>query len=143
MATFYADKAEDGAQPRTLHAGANVVVSTVTFGSAEGDESATAAAGDVIRFVKLPNGATVYRVGYTAGRAVGAYDYGTSASAALFADSASALTTLALSTTGLPYRVSISDDASVAYEYLQGVVQTAGHTAGDTVTVICEYVLDQ
>lgn len=140
--TIYANKAEDGAQPRTVHAGVNTVVSTCTWGTSQGSDSATAEAGDVINFVKLPNGATVTRVAYKAGRAEGAFDLGTSATATLFADSASALTTLAEATSGIPYTVSISDDAAVAYEYLKGAVTTAGHTAGDTITVICEYIMD-
>jgi len=140
--TIYADKAEDGAQPRTVHAGTNVVVATVTWGTSQGSDSATAAAGDILRFVKLPHGATVTRVAYKAGRADGHYDLGTSATATLFADSSTFVATLIESTAGIPYTVSISDDASVAYEYLQGVVTLAGHTSGDTVTVICEYVMD-
>jgi len=139
--TIYADKAEDGAQPRAVHAGLNTVVSTCTFGTSQGSDSSTAAAGDIIRFVKLPHGATVTRVVYVAGRASGAFDLGTSATATLFADSASAVTTLVQSTTGLPYTVSISDDASVAYEYLQASITNAGATAGDTITVICDYVM--
>ena len=139
--TIYADKAEDGAQPRTVHAGLNTVVSTVTFGTSQGSDSSTAAAGDIIRFVKLPHGATVTRVAFKAGRADGAFDLGTSATATLFADSASAVVTLVQSATNIPYTVSISDDAAVAYEYLQGAITNAGATAGDTITVICDYIM--
>lgn len=141
MATFKSDKGADGAQPRTVHAGQNSVVATFMWGVTD-SSSATAAAADVLNMVKLPHGATVTRVAYVGNRDDGAYKVGTSASASLFDALVSISAGITEATIGLPYTVSTSDDATVAYEWLNLTVVSAGYTLSDYVTVICDYVLD-
>ena len=104
--------------------------------------SATAAADDVINMVKLPHGATVTRVAYVGNRDDGAYKIGTSASAALFDATVSLSAGITEATIGLPYTVSVSDDATVAYEWLNATVVSAGYTLSDYITVIVDYVID-
>lgn len=145
MATFTADKAKSGVNPRTVHAGTQTVVSSFIWGVTNSDDtttSATAAAGDVVRMVKLPNGATVTRVAYVGNRDDGAYKLGTSASASLFDATVSLSAGITEAIIGLPHTVSISDDASVAYEWLTATVVSAGYTLSDTITVIVDYHLD-
>ena len=52
MATLKADKAQDGAQPRTIHAGANSVKFMYSV-------TASLSAGDVIQAIKVPHGAII------------------------------------------------------------------------------------
>ena len=147
MATFHALRGKAGAQPKAVHEGANVVVSTFTWGVSNADDtttSATAAAADVIRLAKIPNGATITRVAYTG---VGRSDYnlgiGTGSESGQFglaiSGSSAAINT---ATAGIPYTVSISDEASVFYEYLTATATSAGATLSDYITVICEYTMD-
>ena len=145
MATFTATKGKAGIQPRAVHAGTTTVVSTFIWGSTNADDtttSATAAAGDVIRMAKLPNGATVTRVAYVGNRADGAYKLGTSASVALFDATVSLSAGITEATIGLPYTVSTSDDATVAYEWLNATVVSVGYTLSDQITVIVDYVIN-
>ena len=146
MATFTATKGKSGIQPKSPHEGTVTVVSTFIWGSTNSDDtttSATAAAGDVINMIKLPNGATVTRVAYTGdSRGDGAYKLGTSASASLFDATVSISAGITTATIGLPYTVSTSDDATVAYEWLNATVVSAGATLSDYITVIVDYTMD-
>lgn len=142
MATWASDKGRTTA--RAVHAGTTTVVATFVWGvtnATDSATSATAAAADVLNMVKLPHGATVTRVAYTSNRDDGAYKFGTSASASLFAATVSVSAGITEATIGLPLVVSLSDDASVAYEWLNATVVSAGYTLSDYVTVICEYVM--
>lgn len=145
MATFTATKAKAGVQPQGVHVGSNVVISTFMWGVTNSDDattSATAAADDVIRMAKLPNGATIHRVALIGNRDDGAYTFGTSADADAFATQFSAAAGVKTECTiGLPYTVSISDDASVAYEWLTATVLSAGFTLSDQLQVIVEYTM--
>lgn len=144
MATFHGSKAQRGAPARAVHAGVNVVVSKFIWGVANSTDtsvSATAAAGDIIRLVKLPKGATLTRVAFAGNRDDGAYKLGTDNSASLFSALISASAGLTNVSLGLPYLVSISDEAAVQYEWLQAEVVSAGYTLSDQVEVIVEYVL--
>ena len=145
MPTFHGSKAQAGKPSRTVHAGVNVVVSKFVWGVNYGTDSSvssTAAAGDIIRLAKLPKGATVTRVVLTGNRDDGSYKLGTDKSASLFATliSASAGTTTA--SIGIPYYISISDEAAVQHEWLQAEVVSAGYTLSDQIEVIVEYLLD-
>lgn len=145
MATFTANKGKSGVQPKSPHEGGITVVSTFIWGVTNADDtttSATAAAGDVINMIKLPNGATVTRVAYVGNRDDGAYKVGTSASASLFDATVSLSAGITEAVIGLPYTVSTSDDATVAYEWLNATVVSAGYTLSDYITVICEYTMD-
>lgn len=146
MATFTATKGKAGVQPKTPHEGTVTVVSTFIWGVTNADDtttSATAAAGDVINMIKLPNGATVTRVAYTGdSRGDGAYKVGTSASASLWDATVSISAGITEVTTALPYVASTSDAATVAYEWLNVTVVSAGATLSDFITVIVDYTMD-
>jgi len=146
MATFTADKGKAGAQPRAVHAGTTTVVSTFVWGVTNADDtttSATAAAADVLNMVKLPNKATVTRVAYVGNRDDGAYSIGTSSGSNVNFDATVSLSAgITEASIGLPYTVSLSDDATVAYEWLNAVVVSAGYTLSDQIQVIVDYVMD-
>lgn len=142
MATWASDKGRTN--PRAVHAGTTTVVATFMWGVTNATDSATSAtatADDVLNMVKLPHGATVTRVAYTGNRDDGAYKIGTSASAALFDASVSLSAGITEAVIGLPHTISVSDDASVAYEWLNATVVSAGYTLSDYITVIVEYVM--
>lgn len=145
MATFTADKAKAGIGARKVHAGTNTVVSTFMWGVTNADDtttSATAEAGDVIKMVKLPHGATVTRVAYVGNRDDGAYKLGTSASASLFDATVSLSAGITSAVIGLPHEVSVTDSLSDRVEYLTATVVSAGYTLSDFITVIVDYTLD-
>lgn len=145
MPTFHGSKAQTGAQARTVHAGVNVVVSKFVWGVNYGTDSSvssTAAAGDIIRLAKLPKGATITRVVLAGNRDDGAYKLGTDKSASLFSALISASAGVTTMSIGIPYLISISDEAAVQYEWLQAEVVSAGYTLSDQIEVVVEYVLD-
>lgn len=145
MATFHGSKAQTGTPSRTVHAGVNVVVSKFIWGVNYGTDasvSATAAAGDIIRLAKLPKGATVTRVVLAGNRDDGSYKLGTDKSASLFGALISASGGMTMASIGLPYLISISDEAAVRFEWLQAEVVSAGYTLSDQIEVIVEYVLE-
>ena len=144
MATFTADKGKDGFQPRAIHAGTTTVVSTFMWGVTNADDSttsATAAASDVIRMVKLPNQAYVTKVVYWGNRDDGAYKLGTSASASLI-DAAVSLSAGITDSQVVPFKISLSDASTVAYEYLNATVVSAGYTLSDYISVAVTYHID-
>jgi len=145
MATFTATKGKAGEQAKAIHAGANVVVSNFVWGVTNLDDtatSATAAATDVIRFCKLPKGAVVTSVVLVGTRDDGSYKLGTNVSESAFVALVSASAGTTMITKGLPYLVSISDEASVYYEWLQATVVSAGYTLSDQIQCIVTYVMD-
>lgn len=145
MATYAARQGKAGGNARAVHAGANVVVSNFVWGVTNLDDattSSTAAATDVIRFAKLPKGAVVTSVVIVGNRDDGSYNIGTSTSASRFGALISASAGITTMTIGLPYTVSISDEASVYYEWLQATVLSAGYTLSDQIQCICTYTMD-
>lgn len=145
MATFTATKGKAGEQAKAIHAGANVVYSNFVWGVTNRDDtttSATAAATDVIRFCKLPRGAVVTSVYLAGNRDDGSYKLGTNTSESRFVALVSASAGVTLISQGLPYKVSISDEASVYYEWLQATVVSAGYTLSDQIQCVVTYVMD-
>ena len=144
MATYSATKAKAGGNARAVHAGANVLVSAFVFTAADGsDSSMTAAAADIIRFAKLPKGAVVTDVRVVANRAVaGSITIGTNTSVARFGSLVSVSAGYSVMSIGLPYTVSISDEASVYFEYLQATVTSIGYTLSDQLQMVCTYTMD-
>ena len=144
MATYSATKAKASGNAKAVHTGANVVVSTFVFTAADGsDSSMTAAAADVIRFAKLPKGAVVTDVRVVANRAVaGSITIGTNSSVARFGSLVSVSAGYSVMSIGLPYTVSLSDEASVYFEYLQATVTSVGYTLSDQLQMVCTYTMD-
>lgn len=145
--TFYGDKGKDGIQPRNVLAGTNTVISKFVWGvtnsGLSGATSSTAEAGDVIKMLKVPNGATVVALALTGNREDGAYKLGTSASPSAFVVTTSLSAGLLTNVVaGLPWRASVSDAATVRYEWINVTVVSAGYTLSDEVQLIATYVID-
>lgn len=141
MSTFQSDKGASGVQPRGVHAGTNTVRAEFMWGVTD-SSSSTAAAADVLNMVKLPHQATVTSVVVYGNRDDGSYKFGTSASASLFGALVSVSAGITTCSIGVPTKISLSDDASVAYEWLNATVVSSGYTLSDYVGVIVQYVID-
>ena len=146
MATFAARQGKAGAVPRAVHAGENIVVSDFVWGVTNLDDtttSATAAATDVIRFAKLPKGAVITAVKVVSNRAVaGSLTIGTNTSVARFGSLVSVSAGYSVMSIGMPYTVSISDEASVYYEWLQATVTSVGYTLSDQIQCVVQYTMN-
>ena len=137
MATLTTTAAASG-QPRSCHAGVNSI--TVTYsGATEISASAT-----TILMAKIPNRATILDVnGYiSSGAATCPFTIGVQGDLSAFATAGTKATVLR-ATKGLPYDISLSDDAAAQYKYVT-ITATPGTATSEVeakVTVL--YTLDR
>lgn len=123
MATLTATAAASAVEPRNIHAGLQSVSVEYNSGSTAISDSAT-----TVLMCKVPNGATIVDVieYHTTGAATCPVDVGVQGALAAF-NSAGTQGTANHASTGIPYKVSLSDDATNQFVYV-----TATPTAGTT-----------
>lgn len=125
MATLTSTAAASGIPARSIHAGLQSV-------SVEFNASATAMSDSAttVLMCKIPNGATIIDVieYHTSGAATCPTDIGVQGSLAAF-NSAGTKATVNRASTGVPYKVSLSDDATNQFVYV-----TATPTHGTSTT---------
>lgn len=140
MATYTADAAQTGIQPRLAVDGVTIIKATYIAGGV------TISNGDVYQLAKIPHGVSIVDVrgfGRTSGIGTGTViDFGITGSPSLFGKMS--ITTAdnfqILSPTSLPYNVSLSDDASNQYIVVQATAGATSATATGTFGVIISYV---
>lgn len=143
MATISATAARAN-QPYTPHEGSLLALRHQTYVT-----TATLSDTDVIIFsqLKIPHGATIHRIRLWSDTPDGSgiFQVGINGSAALFGSATySATAQIDDLTTGLPYAVSVSDDAAdrfVTMQLTQNGAQTSG-TASVSVTLEVQYTMD-
>ncbi len=125
MATLTATAAASTVQPRNVHAGLNSVSVQYNSSATALSDSAT-----TVLMCKVPNGATIVDVleYHTTGAATCPTDLGIQGSLAAF-NSAGTKATVNRASTGVPYKVSLSDDATNQFVYV-----TATPTHGTSTT---------
>jgi len=143
MATLKADKAQDGVQPRFVHAGSTSVkfVYSVT---------ASLSSGDVIQLCKVPHGAIVdgfilVRTGagqFTAGMGDGGSASRYLVSATLVANTV--ITDASIVAAAVGYQYNLSDDAADQFDTIDLTVQTVTTaTAAGVITGVINYHCDE
>lgn len=125
MATLTSTAAAAAIPARSVHAGLQSKSVQYNSGATAISDSAT-----TIFMVKVPNGATIVEVSeyHTTGAATCPVDLGVQGSLALF-NSAGTKATVNRASTGIPYKVSLSDDATNQFVYV-----TATPTSGTSTT---------
>jgi hypothetical protein len=152
--TLTATAAAAGVQPRINETGIVPVCVQYNSGSASIDSSAT-----TILLCKIPHGATVvdFVESHSTGAATCPADFGfASPTGSGFTASLSALASAAAqgnstratkgggigSTTGIPYKVSLSDDAVTRYVYFAGTYTPSSATASLIINATVYYTMD-
>lgn len=144
MATYTADAGADSAPVRLNTTGPTYMIGTYIAAGV------TISSGDVYRMVKVPNGATIVDLGFF-GRSSGVggvvFSVGTSATASLFGAATISAThqfvslrSQASATVQLPYRVSLSDDATEQFQRMLFTVASGTATATGTFGMFVEYL---
>lgn len=140
MATKTADAGHDYVQPRDNPGGKVAIVSRYVA------SGATVSSGDVYYMAKIPNGALITDIrgfGMSAGVGGIVFSVGTTASASLFGTFTISATHQFVNAlgTGLPYQVSLSDDAAAQYVILTFTQASGTATATASFGVIAEYYM--
>lgn len=145
MATYSASVMT--AQPKRVHAGANVVHGNFNLGAT------ASSAGDIIMLAKIPTGAVVtgIRVDHSTGATAQALSYGLAtggpAGAATYSAFISSLAQATVSTTGvvggIPYTVSVSDTDPNKYGVFSAKVESGTATTSLIVNFCLTYQVDQ
>lgn len=140
MATKTADAGHDYVQPRDNPKGKVGVVSSYVA------SGATVSSGDVFNMLKIPHGATITDLrgfGRSAGVGGIVFNVGDSGSASRFGTFTISATHqfAAVLGTGLPYTVSISDDAASQYLTLLFTQASGTATATASFGILAEYYM--
>lgn len=141
MATKTADAAHDFVQPRqNYRQGATHVLSSYVA------SGATVSSGDVFLMAKVPHGATITDIrghGRSAGVGGIVFNVGTTGSASLFGTFTISATHqfVAVTGTGLPYTVSLSDDAYPRYVTLAFTQASGTATATASFGLLVSYLM--
>lgn len=143
--TLTATAAASGVSPRELVPGLNAVPFTFNSGSTSVDASAT-----TIFLCKIPHGATItdFVAHHTIGAATCPADYGVSGGNGITGNTsilASALATGSIArgkAGGIPVKISLSDDATTRFVYLQAVATPATATTSLIIQGTVYYTMD-
>ncbi len=142
MADNTASYAQSGVQPKTVHAGANVVRARYT---ADQSHSAT----DVIQMVKIPRDAIIDDVVLCPAVGVGSQpaaltvQVGDGGDPNRYLSASFSSTALLRATSGLGYKYDISDDAAVAYDTIDVTVDAGALTVSHAFDLIVTYHMDE
>lgn len=138
MATLTATAAASTGQARALHAGVNSI--TVTYsGATEISPSAT-----TILMAKIPNGATILDVigDVSSGAATCPFTMGIDSNLSAFATGGT-ITSVLRATKGIPYDVSLSDDAAIQYSTVRMTVTPGTATSEVEAKMTITYTMDR
>lgn len=138
MATKTADAGHDYVQPRVVYSGKTGIYSQYVA------NGATVSSGDVYYMAKVPDKAVITDIrgfGRSAGVGGIVFNVGTTGSASLFGTFTISATHQFASVlgTGLPYQVSLSDDAATDYVILAFTQASGTATATASFGVMVEY----
>lgn len=143
MATLKSDKAQDGVQPREVHAGSNSVKAVYSI-------TASLNAGDVIQMVKIPDNAVIddIRIDWgNVGASVGTVRVGDGGSAGRFVSasaSVSANTGIQIMANNMGYQYNLSDAAGTMWDTIDITVDSVtAATATGNVTMTVTYHMDE
>ena len=114
---------------------------TATFN----DATAISPSATTILMIKVPHGATIIDVFGTvsSGAATCPFDLGVQGSLSAFAGPGTLGGTVNRATKGIPYDVSLSDDAANQFVYITATVTPGTATTAVEVKVTCNYVMDR
>lgn len=123
---------------RKVHAGVNAL--TVTYNSG----STGISAGDVIFLARIPHGCTIldFVENHSTGAATGVFDLGVSTNLSAFA-TAMAQAVVNRATKGVPYDISVSDDAVNRYVTVSAVKISGSTTTSNIVNLTVYYTADR
>jgi len=141
MATLKADKAKDGAQPRSVQAGTTSVKFTYSV-------TASLSAGDVIQAVKVPHGAIIDSLVFArSGAGQFTANVGDGGSANRFDTSATLVANTVITADnigGIGYQYNVSDDAADQFDTIDFTVTTVTTaTAAGVLSGIVQYHCDE
>lgn len=145
MATLTSTAAASTGPVRAIHAGVNSV--TATFN----DSTQISVSETTILMVKVPNGATILDVigSVSSGAATCPFIMGINdptdggdTSSSLFATGGT-ITSVLRATKGIPYDVSVSDDAAVQYQYVTMAVTPGTATTAVEAKMTVTYTMDR
>jgi hypothetical protein len=139
MATLTATAAASTGVVRALHAGVTSITSTYS-GTTAISPSATA-----ILMAKIPNGATILDIqgSVSSGADTCPFTLGISNGTASTFATGGTVNTVLRGTKGLPYNVSLSDDATPQYVYVTATVVPGTVTTEVEMTVTTLYTMDR